>query len=62
MDEGADTGPIIMQETVPVSFDDTPETVSLRVLKLEHGMLPKAVALMADGKLEVVGKKVNILE
>ncbi len=60
VDEDADTGPIIMQETVPVTFEDTPETVSMRVLKLEHAMLPKAVALMADGKLKVIEGKVQV--
>ena len=61
IDETADTGPIIMQESVPVYCSDTPEDVAQRVLELEHSILPKAVALMADGRLRVEGKKVFIL-
>ncbi len=62
VDETADTGPIIMQEAVPVHSGDTPEAVAARVLELEHVMLPKAVALMAEGRLVVEDGKVNILE
>lgn len=62
VDEGADTGPIILQETVSVFFEDTVEDIAERVLKKEHEMLPRAVALMADGKLFVDGRKVKILE
>ncbi|MDL2237187.1 phosphoribosylglycinamide formyltransferase [Christensenellaceae bacterium OttesenSCG-928-K19] len=62
VDETADTGPIIMQETVPVLVDDTVESLAIRVLKKEHEMLPKAVALMAEGRLQVEGKKVRITE
>lgn len=43
VDEGADTGKIIRQETVPVLPDDTPETLAARVLKLEHKILPEVV-------------------
>lgn len=48
VDEGADTGDIIMQETVPVFPDDTAETLQKRVLELEHKLLPKAVKLMCN--------------
>lgn len=61
VDEEADTGPVIMQETVPVYFEDTPQKLALRVLKLEHQMLPKAVALMAEDKLVVEDNRVKIL-
>lgn len=60
VDEVADHGPIIMQEAVPVMFEDTPEDVAERVLKLEHDMLPRAVALMAEGRLSVEGSRVKI--
>lgn len=43
VDEGADTGKIIRQETVPVLEGDTPETLAARVLKLEHKILPEVV-------------------
>lgn len=47
VDEGADTGPIIMQESVPVLPDDTPDELAARVLKVEHTILPRSVALFA---------------
>ena len=62
VNEEADAGPIIMQETVPVLENDTPETLAARVLETEHILLPKAVALMADGKLRVEGRTVRILK
>ncbi len=62
VDEQADTGPIIMQAAVPVEQDDTPDMLAARVLKTEHRILPEAVALMADGKLQVDGRCVRILK
>ncbi len=62
VDEEADTGPIIMQQVVPVMEDDTPEKLAARVLETEHRILPEAVALMADGKLLVEGRRVRILK
>lgn len=46
VDEGTDTGEIIMQKTVPVLDDDTAETLSKRVLELEHVILPQAVKML----------------
>ena len=60
VDEGADTGPIIMQETVPVFQEDTPRDLAERILILEHKILIKSVALFCDGKLSVKGRKVYI--
>ncbi|WHE06623.1 phosphoribosylglycinamide formyltransferase [Thermoanaerobacterium thermosaccharolyticum] len=60
VDAGADTGPIILQEVVKVEDDDTPETISDKVLKLEHKLLPYAVKLFAEGRLKVEGRKVYI--
>jgi len=60
VDAGADTGPIILQEVVKVEDDDTPETISDKVLKLEHKLLPYAVKLFVEGRLKVVGRKVYI--
>lgn len=62
VDEAADNGPIIMQRSVPVFAEDTAEEVAARVLALEHEMLPEAVALMAEGRLEVIDNKVYIRE
>ena len=62
VDEGADTGPIIMQRTVPVLEDDGPEDLAARVLKVEHQMLPECVALFCRDALVIEGRKVRILE
>lgn len=60
VDEEADSGPIIIQETVKVDFADTPETLQKKVLKIEHKILPQAVKLFCEGRLDVVGRKVEI--
>jgi phosphoribosylglycinamide formyltransferase-1 len=60
VDEGVDTGPIIIQAAVPVYPDDTEESLSERILKEEHRILPKAVKLLAEGRLEVRGQKVSV--
>jgi phosphoribosylglycinamide formyltransferase-1 len=60
VDEGADTGPIILQETVKVDYNDTAESLQKKVLKLEHELLPLAVKLLCENRLEVVGRKVKI--
>jgi phosphoribosylglycinamide formyltransferase 1 len=48
-----DTGPIVAQAALPVLADDTPETLSARVLELEHRLYPLALTLIAEGKVEV---------
>ena len=60
VDEQADTGPIIMQESVEVDYDDSAETLQKKILKIEHKILPLAVKYYCEGKIEVVGRKVNI--
>ncbi|KAF5039766.1 Phosphoribosylglycinamide formyltransferase [bioreactor metagenome] len=60
VDEEADSGPIIIQETVKVDFKDTPEKLQKKVLKIEHKILPQAVKLFCEGRLDVVGRKVEI--
>ena len=52
VDEGTDTGNIILQEKVPVLKNDTPESLQSRVLELEHSLLPKAVKLVVDKYLK----------
>ena len=61
VDEGMDSGPIILQEVVPVLEGDTEETLAARVLKVEHRIYPEAIRLFAEGKLKVEGRKVKIL-
>ena len=60
VDEGVDTGPIIVQETVKIKSDDTEETLSKRILVKEHKAYVKAVKLIAEKKIEVRGGKVKI--
>ncbi|NLM43507.1 MAG: phosphoribosylglycinamide formyltransferase [Clostridiales bacterium] len=60
VDEGADTGPIILQEAVKVEDDDTPESLAARILKVEHKLLPQAVKLYCEGRLTIEGRKVII--
>ncbi|TDX51823.1 phosphoribosylglycinamide formyltransferase [Orenia marismortui] len=60
-DEGMDTGPIILQATVPVMDDDTEETLSQRILEEEHRIYPKAIKLFSEGRLEVKDGKVLII-
>jgi phosphoribosylglycinamide formyltransferase-1 len=60
VDEGVDTGPIIIQAAVPVMPEDTEETLSERILAHEHRIFPEAIRLFAEDGLEVVGRKVKI--
>ena len=60
VDEGTDTGPIILQKVVPVLDDDTEETLAARILKEEHKALPEAIQLWADGRLTIKGRKVYV--
>ena len=60
VDEGADTGAIIMQRAVEVEEGDTPETLQARVLKTEHVILPEAVKLLTQGKITLRGRTVTI--
>lgn len=60
VDEGADTGPIIMQKSVEVKFDDTPQSLSERVLTVEHEILKESVRLYCDNKLTVNGRGVIV--
>jgi len=62
VDAGVDTGPIILQAVVPVKQDDTVETLSARILKEEHKLLPQAITLIAQGKTKIEGRKVRILQ
>ena len=61
VDAGYDTGPIILQAPVPVEEDDTAETLAARVLTAEHRAYPQAVALFAQGRLRLEGRRVAIL-
>lgn len=60
VDEGMDTGPIIIQAVVPVFQDDTEESLSERILKFEHKIYPEAIRLFSQGRIEIEGRKVRI--
>ena len=61
VDEGYDTGPIIMQAVVPVEDDDTPATLAARVLEQEHRIYPASAALFAEGRLRIEARRVRTL-
>ena len=60
VDEGVDTGPIIIQSAVPAYEDDTEDSLSERILKEEHRIFPLAVKLFSEGRIKVKGRKVLI--
>ncbi|TCS79735.1 phosphoribosylglycinamide formyltransferase [Pectinatus cerevisiiphilus] len=62
VDEGTDSGPIIIQAAVPVLDDDTEESLAARVLQQEHIIYPKAVELYLKGKLKITGRRVLVKE
>jgi phosphoribosylglycinamide formyltransferase 1 len=59
VDEGCDTGPIIIQAAVPVLDNDTEATLSARILEEEHKIYPKAIKLFSEGKLKIEGRRVK---
>jgi formyltetrahydrofolate-dependent phosphoribosylglycinamide formyltransferase len=60
VDEGYDTGPIILQRKVRVMPDDTPEALAARVLEEEHKAYPEAVRLFAEDRLRIDGRVVTV--
>lgn len=56
-----DSGPIIIQRCIDVGFDDTPESLQKKVLEIEHKILPLAVKLFTENKLEIIGNRVKII-
>ncbi|MGE5396197.1 MAG: phosphoribosylglycinamide formyltransferase [Chitinophagales bacterium] len=61
VDTGVDTGPIILQQVVPVLPGDDEDALADRIQKEEHQLLPEAVRLFANGRLKIEGRKVIIL-
>ena len=62
VDEGMDSGPIILQAAVPVEDHDTEDTLAARVLVEEHKIYPRAIELYLKNKLKVEGRMVRILK
>ena len=61
VDEGMDTGPIILQKAVPVKENDTEAVLAASILAEEHQLLPGALRLFTEGRLRLDGRKVRIL-
>jgi len=62
VDEGLDSGPIILQEAVPVLAGDTEESLAQRILEVEHRLYPEAIRRLVLGKVERTGRRVQILQ
>lgn len=60
VDEGTDTGPIILQESIEVESFDTIDTLKAKVLKVEHKILVQGVKLYCENRLSIEGRKVII--
>ena len=58
VDEGLDSGPIVLQEAVPLLDGDTPESLAARILEAEHRIYPRAVRLLLDGRCRLDGRRV----
>ena len=57
-----DGGAIILQEVVPVNFEDSADDLQKRILEKEHILLPKAIKLISENKVEIIDRKVKILK
>ncbi len=62
VDEGVDTGPIILQEAVPVLDGDDEHSLAERILHVEHKLYPRAIGLYCEGRLRIEGRQVIISE
>lgn len=60
VDEGMDSGPIILQEAVPVMSEDTADTLAAKILAVEHKLYPHAIKLYCQGRLRMQGRRVLI--
>ena len=62
VDEGVDSGPIILQQAIEVKDDDTEESLAERILREEHRIYPRAIQLFSEGKLIIKGRRIFIKE
>jgi phosphoribosylglycinamide formyltransferase-1 len=58
VEEGLDSGPIVSQAVVPVLAEDTPQSLSDRILKEEHRIYPEAIGLVVSGQYRIAGRRV----
>jgi len=61
VDDGIDTGPILVQSMIQIKNDDTEETLAKRILAKEHKAYPEAVRLVAEKKIKIIGRKARII-
>jgi phosphoribosylglycinamide formyltransferase 1 len=61
VDEGLDSGPVILQKAVPVIEGDNEESLSARILEQEHELYPQAVRLFCEGRIKINGRRVSII-
>jgi phosphoribosylglycinamide formyltransferase 1 len=61
VDEGIDSGPIILQKAVPVIEGDNEESLSARILEQEHELYPEAVRMFCEGRIKIEGRRVSIV-
>ena len=62
VDEGLDSGPIVVQEAVPVQDTDDPETLAHRILEVEHRIYPRAVRLLLASRYRIEGRRFIVEE
>jgi phosphoribosylglycinamide formyltransferase 1 len=62
VDEDLDSGPILLQEAVPVRDDDTEDSLAARILEVEHRLYPLAVRIVLEGRYRLEGRRVRLLE
>ena len=60
VDEGMDSGPIILQKAVPIIEGDDEESLSERILEQEHELYPEAVRMFCEGRVKIDGRRVSI--
>ncbi|WP_058302852.1 phosphoribosylglycinamide formyltransferase [Gorillibacterium timonense] len=61
VDDGLDTGPVLLQRAVVVAEDDTEETLAARIHAVEHELYPEAVRLLSEGRVRMEGRRVSLL-
>jgi len=61
VDEGLDSGPIVIQEAIKIRDDDTEETLAKRIHKKEHIIYPKAIKWFVEGRLKIEGGRVRLI-
>ena len=62
VDDGVDTGPIIIQAVVPIHPDDSEESLAARILEQEHKIYPQAIQWVAEGRVKIINRQVKITD